>query len=192
MKKVFELVNVLTVITLMATTPALAGQYFRLDLGVSKRSEILEQLRSAGAQFDPGFSYKGRDLLPSIKVTSYDRFNRLGKVREAWLQFDPDGILYLISVTWSDAGATFKTVQDGLAAKYRRENSNAFGFNSTQTYRDGKTRILLERNSFGFGSNQTTTLKYIFTPAEAAVQATKNRIEQEIRQENARKTGGNL
>lgn len=192
MRKDFVFSVVLIAITMMATTPAFAGNYFGLDLGKISKAQVIQKLTADGAKFDANYSYKGRGKLASIKVMSFDRFNRLGRVREAWLQFDPDDVLYQVNITWADAGQTYNTVLDGLQAKYRKTGSTGFGFNSSQNFKDGSTEITLSRNTFGFGDNQSTALTYTYTPSLQAVNAAKAKIEEEIRRENAKRTGGDL
>ena len=196
MKKYFVLVNILIALILMATTPALsiAGDYFGFKLGTATQSEVVELLKTDRARFDAGYSYKGvaADLLPVIKVSSFTRFSKLGNLREAWLHFDPAGNLYRISVTWNDPGDTFRAVRDGLSSKYPSNGHSGFGFNSNYRYRDGTTRIVLERSTFGFGNDQTTCLTYVHAPSEGAVKKAKGRVDQKIRAENAKRTGGDL
>ena len=189
MKKAGVVVAVISV--LVICSPVLAGEYFGLNLGEDTIAEVRETLFGAGAKFDENYGYKGYTDLKMIKVSSYARFNRLGQLREAWISFDPQGVLYKISITWSDAGDTFQVLKDGLA-KYPSAGTGGFGFQQTFKYRDGKTDIELERNNFAFGSQKSTSLTYTLTSALPKVDAMKAEIEEMIRKENARKAGGDI
>ncbi|RNA65711.1 hypothetical protein CR163_011110 [Prosthecochloris sp. ZM_2] len=86
-------------------------------------------MKSAGGVFDDNYGYKGYGSdLPIIKVSYYEKFNKFGSVREAWLSFSPDKKLYDISVTWQDAGETFKTLKDALDTKYGAASPQGVGF----------------------------------------------------------------
>ncbi|RMG88153.1 MAG: hypothetical protein D6708_11950 [Candidatus Dadabacteria bacterium] len=171
---------------------ALAGTYFGLTPGKTTWDQAKETLAAEGAAFEDNWGYRGYSELPSIKVLGYGRFSRLGAVREAWLEFSPDRVLYRISVTWGDAGETYKLVKDALDGKYGAPSTSGFGFESRYEYRDGSVRITLVRNTFGFGADQTTRLEYLYEPAVGAVEAMKAKIEADIRQKNLKRAGGDL
>lgn len=170
-----------------------AGEYFDLSPGSDTLEQVVTKLKAASASYDATYGYKGYgEDLPSIKVSRYSRFDKLGTVREAWLSFGPDKVLYEIAVRWSDAGDTFKTLRDALDSKYGAAQAKGMGFDSSYGYRDGSVSIKLDRSTFGFGEQQSTTLTYEFGPALAKVAEMKRRIEDDIRKKNAAKVGGDL
>ena len=172
---------------------ASAGEYLGLGLGEQTIDQVKSSLKSAGARFDDNYGYKGYGSdLPIIKVSYYEKFNKFGSVREAWLSFSPDKKLYDISVTWQDAGETFKTLKDALDTKYGAASPQGMGFQQDYKYRDGNVEIVLNRNTFGFGNRQSTSLNYTFTPALAEVRKMKNLIEEDIKKKNAKKAASDL
>lgn len=181
-------------IALALVAPAAnAGEYLGLDLGSENLDGVTHQLTAAHATFDADYGYKGygKDL-QSIKVDGFDRFARLGTAKQSWLKFSPGGVLYQISVSYADAGTTFKTVKDGLDAKYGRPRVREFGFDAEYAYRDGPTAITLHRNVFGFGEDQTTDLTYTWTPLDADVAKAKAAIDADITKRNAAKVAKDL
>jgi hypothetical protein len=76
-----------------------------------------------------------------------------------------------MSITWSDAGETFKMLKDALDTKYGAASPQGMGFQKDYKYRDGNVDIVLNRNTFGFGNQQSTSLTYTFTPALQEVQS---------------------
>lgn len=172
---------------------ASAGEYLGLGLGEQTIDQVKSSLKSAGGGFDDNYGYKGYGSdLPIIKVSYYEKFNKFGSVREAWLSFSPDKKLYDISVTWQDAGETFKTLKDALDTKYGAASPQGVGFQQDYKYRDGNVEIVLNRNTFGFGNRQSTSLNYTFTPALAEVRKMKNLIEEDIKKKNAKKAASDL
>ncbi len=188
-RKVFVVAAVLAA---TAAPEARAGAYFGFVPGKTTWEAALRILRQEGAAFEDDWGYRGYTDLPFIKVLAYGRFARLGAVREAWLLFGPDRVLYQISVTWGDAGQTFQLVKDALDGKYGPPEVSGFGFETRFVYRDGPVRITLLRNTFGFGADQTTRLDYLYEPALPAVDKAKARIDAHIRQQNLRKAGSDL
>lgn len=171
----------------------LAAEYLGLGLGSQTHEQVLSQLKTSGARFEADYGYKGYgDELPSIKVRSFERFSKFGSVKEAWLSFDPDKILYRIDVIWSDAGDTFKTLRDALDSKYGAATPSGMGFHQNFRYKDGPVSIILNRNTFGFGSDQTTSLTYEFTPKLRAVEDMKSRIDEDIKRRNAEQAAPDL
>jgi hypothetical protein len=59
-------------------------------------------------------------------------------------------------------------------------------------YRDGNTKITLERNTFGFGADQKTSLIYQWSPFVGEVNKMKAAIEDDIKKKNAKKVGKDL
>ena len=177
----------------LVATAANAGEYLGLDLGSANLDGVKHQLTAAHATFEADYGYKGygKDL-PSIKVESFDRFARLGTAKQSWLKFSPGGVLYQISVTYADAGATFKTLKDGLDTKYGQPRGSQFGFDAEYAYRDGQTAITLHRNAFGFGEDQTTDLTYTWMPLDADVAKAKTAIDADITKRNAAKVAKDL
>lgn len=176
-----------------AISSAYAAEYLGLGLGDQTRDQVIASLKKSGARYEDNYGYKGYGGdLPMIKVASFERFNKFGSVREAWLSFAPDKKLYEISVTWSDAGETFKTLKDALDTKYGAASPQGRGFQQDYKYRDGNVDIVLNRNTFGFGNQQSTSLTYTFTPALQEVRKMKELIEDDIRQKNAKKAASDL
>jgi len=188
MKRVCVAVSVLCL-----ASAAHATEYLGLDLGAVTKEKAADQLKAAGSAFEDNYGYKGygRDL-PVFKVSSHERFSKLGRLEEAWLEFSPKGVLYKLQVTYADAGETFKVVKDALDAKYKSAPQRGFGFNQEYKYRDGKTDISLLRNTFGFGADQKTTLVYVWTPLVAEVNRAKAAVDEDIKKKNARKAGSDL
>ena len=175
------------------TGVASASEYLGLNLGGGTKNSIIKKLESSGAAYDAGYGYKGYgNDLPTVKVTSYQKFNKYGNVKSSWLKFSPDKKLYKISVTWSDTGSTFKTFKDALDSKYGHSKQSGRGFKKDYTYRDGKVEVVLNRNTFGFGNKQTTSLAYTYTPALQEVRKMERLIEDDIRKKNASKAGSDL
>lgn len=173
--------------------PAHAAEYLGFGLGEQNRDEVIAALKESGARYEDDYGYRGYgNDLAIIKVLSHERFNKFGAVREGWLYFAPDKKLYKMSVTWSDAGETFKTLKDALDSKYGTATAQGRGFEHDYKYRDGKVNIVLNRNTFGFGDQQSTSLSYTFTPALQEVEKMKARIEDDIRQKNAAKAASDL
>jgi len=184
----------LVVVLFIAAAPTVhAGEYLGLGLGEQSEEQVTATLKDAGARFETDHGYKGYgNDLRTFKVTSYERFNKFGGVKEAWLQFGPDKELYQIDVTWFDAGYTFKTLKDALDTKYGASTPQGMGFDQSYKYRDGVVSISLGRNTFGLGSDQKTSLTYVHTPALASVEKTKELIEDDIRKKNAKKAASDL
>jgi hypothetical protein len=175
-----------------APAPAPHNEYLGLLLGDS-HERVVAALKAAAAHYDVGYGYRGysRDL-PVIKVDRYERFDKFGSVKEAWLSFGPDGKLFKISVAWSDAGETFEVVKDGLDTKYGKAKGSGMGFERDYSYVDRDVEIILNRNTFGFGKDQSTTLIYLFTPALAEVRRVRELIEEDIKKKNAVKGAADL
>ena len=171
---------------------AQAAEYLGLDLGKASKEQVSQVLKAANASFEDDYSYKGQGSLASYKVQSYQRFDKFGEVKQAWLEFSPKGLLYRISVQYADSGQTFKTLKDALDSKYGAARKSGEGFNAEYAYRDGKTSVFLQRDTFGFGNDQKTTLIYVWTPMHAEVLKMKETIEANIRKNNANKAAGDL
>ena len=178
---------------LIVASMASASQYLGLGLGNATMEQVMETLKQAGANFDSNFGYKGygKDL-PVMKVSNYQKFNKFGSVSKAWLSFTPSKILYEISVTWQDAGDTFKTLKDALDTKYGTAVPQGMGFQQNYNYSDGNVDILLNRNTFGFENQQTTSLIYSYTPALPEVHNMQGLIEEDIKKKNAKKASADL
>lgn len=177
----------------LVTGVANAGEYLGLGLGEQSIDQVKAALKKSGGGFDDNYGYKGYGAdLPMIKVSYYEKFNKFGSVKEAWLSFAPDKKLYDISVTWQDSGSTFKTLKDALDTKYGTASPKGMGFKQDYEYKDGGVEITLTRNTFGFGNDQTTSLYYTFTPALAEVRKMKNLIEEDIKKKNAKKAASDL
>jgi len=190
----FEIKKLAVIICLLLfVSIANAGKYLGFELGKQTIDEVKAFLKSKGASFDDNYGYKGYRDLPMIKVLYYEKFNKFGSVKDAWLSFSPDKKLYEISVTWRDAGETFKVLKDALDVKYGRAIiQKRIGFQRDYKYRDGNVEIILNRNTFGFGDRQTTSLIYIYTPALAGVKKMKNLIEEDIKRKNAKRAASDL
>lgn len=172
---------------------AFAADYLGLGLGDDSHEQVVAKLKGASARYSTDYGYKGYGGdLPVIKVESFDRFNKFGPVQEAWLNFGPDKKLFEISVVWSDTGDLFKTMKDALDIKYGAAREQGRGFRQSYSYRNGSTDITLNRNRSGFGSGQSTSIKYVFTPALPKVSEVRGLIEEDIRKKNAAKVGDDL
>ncbi len=170
-----------------------AAEYLGLGLGEQTRDQVITSLKKSGARFEDDYGYKGYgNDLPIIKVGSFERFDKFGSVREAWLKFSPSKKLYQVSVTWADAGETFKTLKDALDTKYGSASPQGMGFEQNYKYRDGDVDIAMNRNTFGFGNRQSTSLTYTFVPALQEVEKMKSLIEDDIKQKNAKKAASDL
>ncbi len=186
-----QLAIALLVTTLAASSHA--AEYLGLDLGVATKEKVLQQLKSSNSPFEDDYGYKGySNDLPSVKILGYEKFNKLGSVTDAWLEFSPKSVLYRIMVTYSDAGETFKVLKDALDTKYGRAQQQGSGFNADFGYRDGNANITLLRNTFGFGADQKTTLIYQWAPFVGEVNKMKASIEDDIKKKNAKKVGKDL
>ncbi|MFK5891788.1 MAG: hypothetical protein QM504_01045 [Pseudomonadota bacterium] len=175
------------------TNNVFAGEYFGFKLGLQNISQITTQLKKSGASFEPDYGYKGySNDLRVFKIISLDKFSKYGSLKDAWLSFSPDKKLYKITVTWSDPGKTFKLLHDALVSKYKRPEESGTGFVRTYKFKDGDVDFKLVRNTFGFGSRQTTNLEYIFKPALSKVKEMKARIEEDIKNKNAKKASTDL
>lgn len=179
--------------TIFSTSTAIqAGEYLGFDLGEDTRANIVEQLDEAGARYDANYSYKGSGVLQAIQLHAAPQLARHGQLVEGWLEFDRDNRLYRVTVTYADAGETFTVFKDALDTKYGNPVLKGFGFTQTYTYRDGSTEIRLTRNTFGFGSEQRTKLTYTHSPYATAVQATRQAIDQQIKELNAASVADDL
>ncbi|MCF8151657.1 MAG: hypothetical protein K9K30_08240 [Burkholderiaceae bacterium] len=185
-----QLILAVSLMTVAASSGA--AEYLGLDLGVASKDKIVQQLKASNSPFDDSYGYKGYVDLSTIKVLGYEKFSKLGKVNNAWLHFSPKQVLYRISVTYNDAGDTFKVLKDALDTKYGRPRQEGAGFNREYLYRDGNVGISLLRNTFGFDSNQLTTLTYDWTPFAGEVGKMKATIDEDIRRKNAAKAGKDL
>ena len=172
---------------------ALAAEYLGLDLGDGTFNSVKKNLQSSGAAFDASYGYEGyNSKLPIIKVTSYSRFDKFGRTKDAWLYFSPDKKLYKISVKWSDPGDIYKVFKDALDTKYGQGRGNGFGFKTNYQYTHDQIKITLERDTFGFGSDQSTSLIYTYEPAVVSVNKMKTTIDNDIREKNAAKVSADL
>jgi len=186
------MVRVAVLAALMGCAQAQAAEYLGLALGEQTHDEVVSKLKEAGARFDTTYGFHGYNELPVIKVDDFAKFSKFGRIAEAWLYFAPDKKLFEISVTWFDAGSAFKTLKDALDTKYGAASHRGDGFEQNYNYRDGAVSIVLNRNTFGFGEDQKTSLDYTFTPEVDAVKTMKNRIENDIREKNAKKAASDL
>ncbi len=175
---------------------AAAKEYLGFSPGNQSLDEVVLTLKTAGAVFDQNYGYQGYvKNLPVIKVNSYKKFNRFGKVKEAWLWFTPDRKLYRITVTWGEGDKIFKLLKDALDTKYGQPTipGGAFqnmGFHKQFKYQDQDIEILLKLNEFGFEPD--VTLIYTYTPGTPAFENEKKRIEADIKLRNAQKAGSDL
>ena len=179
----------------LTSTSLLAGNnqvYLGLTIGDDKKT-IKETLQKRNASFADNYGYKGYGKeLPIIKVERDPLMSKHGQVKEGWLHFTPDGKLYMISVTWRDAGETYAIIKDVMDQKYGRGNVIVNGFKKTHTYSNGPVEIALHRNNFGFGNAQTTKLSYTHTPSLPSVRKMEVRIDEHIRQKRLKESGSNL
>lgn len=126
---------------------------------------LLNYWKKKNAGFDASYGYKGYEKeLPSIKVTSFEDFEKYGEVNESWLDFAPDKKLYSIYVRWNDSGKTFSLIKDALDSKYGKPEVSGGGFEVTYKYIIDDIEIDLVRNTFGFDNDQKTSIQYIFNP----------------------------
>jgi len=170
-----------------------AKEYFGLKLGEMTAEQVKFYLKKTGGSYEGNYGYRGYgNDLPLIKVTYYEKFNKFGSVKSAWLSFTPDQKLYEISVKWSDSGKIFKIMKDALNSKYGNFLRSGSGFNQSYKYKDGKVAITLDRNTFGFGDRQKTSLTYLHTPDLPEVNKMKSLVEQDIKKKNAKKAASDL
>ena len=179
----------------LTSTSLLAGDshiYLGLSMGDDKKT-VKETLQKRHAFFDENYGYKGygRDL-PMMKVERDSLMTKHGQVKEGWLHFTPEGKLYLISVTWRDAGETYNTIRDVMEQKYGQGTVLQMGFKTKHTYQNGIVEIELLRNAFGFGNAQTTRLSYTYTLALPAVREMERRIDADIKQKRLKNSGTDL
>ena len=191
MKSLFTSLSFLIVLLLNAPL-TFAGEYLGFALGQDTFDAVIKKLQHRKADFDTKLTFRGDDRLRAIKVTTDTRFQELGDLKAAWLEFRPDGVLYALTVTWQDAGPLHTTLQDALDLKYPLTRKSDRGFNTARHYRDQTTHIQLRRNTFGFDTNQTTTLEYVDAPSLPAVEAMKQQIDADIKQRNRDKAGADL
>jgi hypothetical protein len=189
-------IQLATISLVLATTfsgVAQAKNYLSFDLGKITKQEVKKQLKAKSANFESNYGYKGYSVdLPIFKINSYAVFGKYGTVKNAWLHFTPQNVLYKISVTYADSGSTYKVFTDSLTSKYGSGSSFGGGFNRNTTYQDGDVKVTLARNEFGFGSDQKTTLSYEFRPALSSVKNMRSKIEQHIAAQNAKKAAADL
>lgn len=189
----YKNLKVAILFTLFSSNISYAKEYLGLDLGIQTKSEVLDILKKANAQYDTSYGYQGySEDLPVIKVDSFGKFNKYGKLNESWLQFSPEGELYVINVVWYDSGKTFNVIKDALDKKYGKPSTRGTGFKVNYGYKDGDIDINLQRNTFGFDDSQTTGITYTFTPALKSVNDMKQKIDNDIREKNAKKAGSDF
>ena len=83
--------TVLLLVTLTVSTNA--AEYLGLDLGVATKEKVLQQLKASNSPYEDDYGYRGyANDLPSVKILGYEKFNKLGSVTEAWLEFSPNGV----------------------------------------------------------------------------------------------------
>lgn len=157
--------------------------YISFSLSNQSYEHVIRQLNLFDADFDASFGYRGSSMLPSIKVKRYSNFEKFGNMKEAWLRFAPNSMLYEIYVTYEDSDKVFSLLKDGLDVKYNILNSQVFGFNSKFLYRDGSTDISLLRDSF----NKNITLIYTWTPFTDDVNNMERVVDDQIKMKNANK-----
>ncbi len=180
-----------TIACFFIATNLYAKEYLGFDLGEMSFDQARELLKKTDSRFDDSYGYQGfSDSLPEIKVASYEKFNKFGPVKEAWLDFSPDKKLYQIIVVWNDPGKIFTLLKDALDIKYGQASSKDFGFKEKYEYTDGDVKIALDRDSFGL--NKLTALSYTFMPAQKAVREMIKQIDMQIKKQNAEKAGSDL
>jgi len=172
--------------------PAMAADTLGFHLGTDTEASAITTLTTAHATFDDRYAYKGDGRLPIINVTAYAPLTELGTLRNAWLKYRPDGVLYLLIATWRDAGSLYRTLKDALDIKYSTPRTTGFGFKTRHVYQHKNLTITLKRNAFGFGSQQTTTLIYVHRPSLPVVEKMQATIEADQRKRNHEKIGGQL
>ena len=194
MKKQNAMASILVITFCLILLPnaVYAKEYLGLNLGEQTIEQVKSKLKKSGGSFDDHYGYRGYNDLPVIKVSYFEKFNKFGSVREAWLSFSPNKKLYEISVTWSDSGKIFKILKDALDTKYGTASREGMGFQQDYIYRDGGVEITLHRNTFGFSSDQSTSLTYVYTPALSEVRKMKSLIEEDIKKKNAKKAASDL
>jgi hypothetical protein len=191
--KIIKLTALSLVIATAFSIAAQAKSYLSFDLGKTTKQQVKIQLEKNNSQFETNYGYKGYSTdLPIFKINDYRVFRKYGTVNQAWMHFTPDNILYKVTVTYNDAGSTYKVFKDSLTSKYGVGANTGSGFNKTSTYGDGDVQITLARNEFGFGNNQKTILTYEFEPAKASVYNMQKKIEQHIAKQNSAKASADL
>ncbi len=186
-----------TIACFFIATNLYAKEYLGFDLGEMSFDQAREFLKKTDSRFDDSCGYQGfSDSLPEIKVTSYEKFNKYGPVKKAWLEFSPDKKLFQIIVLWTDPGKIFTLLKDALDIKYGEGSSKSVGFEERYEYTDDDVKITLYRDYYGhnkiFGTNKRTALAYTFMPAEKAVWEMREQIDMQIKKQNAEKAGSDL
>ena len=184
---------IISISLLSPLSSAFANVYLGLDLGVATNDDVIKLLKEKDAGFDSGYGYKGYSKnLPSIKVTSFDVFEKYGDLNESWLAFAPDNKLYSIYVSWNDSGKTFTLLKDTLDSKYGKPDVSGGGFEVKYRYTSGDIEVDLVRNTFGFNNDQKTSIEYIYEPELYSVIEMKANIDKEIKDNNARKASSDF
>jgi hypothetical protein len=192
MKKI-KLTSLALVVASAFSFTAQAKSYLSFDIGKTTKQQAQVQLEKSKAKFETNYGYKGYSTdLPIFKINDYEVFRKYGTVKQAWMHFTPANILYKVTVTYADAGSTYKVFKDSLSSKYGTGRNSGGGFNKTSQYFDGDVKVTLGRNEFGFGSDQKTTLSYEFEPALSSVTNMQNRIKDQIAKKNAAKASADL
>jgi len=189
------LVFLIAGMVLFSANKTLAKEYLGFSPGVQSWDEVVLTLKTVHAVYEDNYGYQGyTNILPSIKVLSYEKFNKFGQITEAWLNFTSDRKLYQVTVTWQRANKVFKILKDALDTKYGQPavpgGIGNMGFWKEYHYKDHDVAILLKLNEFGF--EPTTSLSYTYTLATPEFENAKKRIEADIKQKNAQKAGADL
>ena len=170
--------------------------YLGFSPGEQSWDEVILTLKTANAVYKTTYSYQGyTKVLPVIKVNSYEKFSKLGLVKESFLFFTPDRKLYRILVTWGNTDETFKILKDALDVKYGQPKIGKRGAREEYRYannRDHKVAILLEHDTSGLFELPWFALSYTYTLATQKYLDAKKRIDADIKQKNAQKAGVDL
>ena len=135
-----------TALLFMLVTPLCgAAEYFGMELAKDSLSSVKSKLKRDGAIYNTNLGYRGDSRLPSIKVSTYDRLEQYGKLKYAWLFFNPKGLLYRLEVVWFDAGQGHEMLRDALDIKYEYQDNSGTGFTRVRRYRDKVVLIELHR-----------------------------------------------
>ena len=178
----------LVVMFLIMAQSASATEYLGLNLGVATKDAVAQKLKSENASFQDNLGYRGYTNLPMFRVSSYEKFSKLGTVKDALLTFTSKGLLYSIYITYSGAGENAKVIKDALDAKYGVTANKGSGFTESYIYVNGETGISLKIDTF----DKITTLIYFWTPFYAEFLEAKDLVDADIKKKNAQKVGSDL
>ncbi|SHN54305.1 hypothetical protein [Desulfovibrio litoralis] len=170
-------------INLIITTQAFAfDPYFGFRPGQQNFEEIRKDLRERGATFSDNISYQDYNTLRSIQILRHAKFSLEGSLRFATLDFDPNGYLYKVTISWKDDGTLFKKWKEILNTTpyFDIQDCKTQGFADQCFWQNKQTDFSLLNDPVGFGENRNTTLTFTYSPALIIVDKERKRIDKEV------------